>query len=85
GLGLTIPWPGPGLLDDLVIEGFEYGIYSTVNQYSLTFKNLTLRNQRKAGVFNREQTLLFDGLTSEQGPGIPVIDTELSQVVVLDG
>lgn len=85
GLGLTIPWPGPGLLDDLVIEGFEYGIYSTVNQYSLTFKNLTLRHQRKAGVFNREQTLLFDGLTSEQRPGVPVIDTERSQVVVLDG
>ncbi|MGJ3242079.1 MAG: glycoside hydrolase family 55 protein [Opitutales bacterium] len=85
GLGLTIPWPGPGLIDQVTVEGFDYGIYSQINQYSLTFKDLTLRNQRKAGIYNRKQALHFHRLLSQQRRGVPVLDTERSAITIVSG
>jgi hypothetical protein len=66
GLGLVLQWPGPALIDDLAIEGFDYGVYSNQGQYSVTFKNLTLNNQLKAGFYNKSQVINIHRLTSKQ-------------------
>jgi hypothetical protein len=72
GLGLTYNWPGPGFVQDLEIDGFDYGIYSTIGQYSMVFENLWLRNQRKAGVKNSRQMLRFRNVISENR--VPAFD-----------
>jgi hypothetical protein len=35
---------------NLEIEGFDYGVWYSENDYSMTFENLTIRNQRVAGL-----------------------------------
>lgn len=85
GLSFVMAWPGPGLIDDVRIEGFDYGIYSTIHQHSLTFKDITLRDQRVAGVFNANQILNFHRLTSRQSrPGVPAIEQHSGFITLVD-
>ncbi|MFC1805903.1 glycosyl hydrolase family 28-related protein [Planctomycetota bacterium] len=52
-IGLYMPkWPGPGLARDVLIEGFDTGVFITSDQYSWVFDRLTLRSQRKVGFVN---------------------------------
>jgi len=81
GLALADNWPGPGLVRDVTIRGFDRGIYSIVGQYSMTFRHLTLEGQRDVGIYNRGQMLWIDGLTSRNR--VPVLDA--SGIVVLVG
>ena len=85
GFVLGMAWPGPGLIDGMVIEGFDYGCLTRINQYSMTFKDITLRNQRKAGWNNRKQPIFIHGLTSEQSTDVPAVENELAQFVIVDG
>ena len=51
GIAMNRNWPGPGLIRNVEIAGFDYGIQMVNHwQYSMTFEHLTLRNQRKAGM-----------------------------------
>lgn len=85
GLALAMAWPGPGLIDDVRIEGFDYGIYSTIHQHSLTFRDVTLVDQRRAGVFNANQKLHFHRLISQQSrPGVPAVEQENGFITLVD-
>lgn len=65
GLALVTNWPGPALFKNVTIEGFDFGVWSTISQYSLTFENLALRGQRVAGFENSGQTVGIRRLRSE--------------------
>lgn len=65
GLAMVTPWPGPAIIKNVTVEGFDFGVWSTISQFSLTFENLTLRNQRVAGFENRGQTVGIRRLRSE--------------------
>lgn len=65
GLGLVTSWPGPALFKNVTIEGFDFGVWSTISQFSLTFEDLTLRGQRVAGFENSGQTVGIRRLRSE--------------------
>ncbi|NJK91858.1 MAG: hypothetical protein HC904_08555 [Blastochloris sp.] len=84
GLGLVTNWPGPSLIRNVLIEGFDIGVWSLIGQYSMTFENLTLRGQKEFGIFNRGQALFFRGLKSENS--VPAIrnTTPVTNVVVID-
>ncbi|MEO1575743.1 MAG: glycosyl hydrolase family 28-related protein, partial [Pseudomonadota bacterium] len=56
---------GPLLVRDVVVEGFNVGVDIFFNVNSLTFENLTLRNQRVYGLRNRQQSVSIRGLVSE--------------------
>jgi len=64
GLDLTRSEPGPGLIKDVVIEGFDYGIDALPGPFGMTFENITLRNQRIAGIRNKWHTLTIRRLES---------------------
>jgi len=67
GLAMVTNWPGPALFKNVTVEGFDFGVWSTISQYSLTFENLTLRGQREAGFENSGQTVGIRHLRSENG------------------
>jgi hypothetical protein len=46
GIDMTRSWPGPALVSNIVIDGFEQGIVVGGAEYSMVFENVTLTNQR---------------------------------------
>ena len=64
GLDLTRTEPGPGLIKNVLIEGFDYGIDALPGPFSMTFENVTLRGQRLAGIRNKWHTLTLRRLES---------------------
>lgn len=82
GLGLVSNWPGPALIHDVSITGFDLGIWSTIGQYSITLDEITLTNQRSVGIHNQWQSLFIAHLHSENT--VPaVINAVHSGTVVL--
>lgn len=65
GIALVTNWPGPALFDSIRIEGFDYGIWSTISQYSLVFDRIELEGQRCVGIHNNGQTLTIRRLRSQ--------------------
>lgn len=85
GLRLTREWPGPCLIRDVVIEGFERGIQSSHFQYSVTFVNLTLRHQRTVGILNSDNVLAFEGLESQNAVRVVRSTGESGAIVIVGG
>jgi hypothetical protein len=52
GLELTRNWPGPNMFKNVEIDGFDNGIRVNYIEYSQTYENITLRNQRVVGIRN---------------------------------
>ncbi|MBW4634280.1 MAG: DUF4347 domain-containing protein [Iphinoe sp. HA4291-MV1] len=71
GLDMQRGWPGPCLIKDVQIEGFDYGIQLSYSEYGPTFENITLKNQRVAGIRNVHGVLTIRGLNSTNS--VPVI------------
>ncbi|MBO9998033.1 MAG: hypothetical protein J7641_03330 [Cyanobacteria bacterium SID2] len=71
GLALTTPWPGPALVKNVSIEGFDVGVATDHNEYSNVFENLSLSNQNVAGFLNEGNISTFRGLTSDNS--VPAI------------
>jgi hypothetical protein len=65
GLKLTRNWPGPCLYKNVLIEGFDHGIEVAHYEYGNVFEHITLRNQRVAGLVNRQNMLAIRNLVSE--------------------
>jgi hypothetical protein len=55
---------GPCLMKNVVINGFDYGIKVANNEYSLTFEDLTLLNQKRYGIYNANNVLSIRHLFS---------------------
>ncbi len=83
GLALVTSWPGPALFRNVRIEGFDYGIWSTIGQYSQAIEHLTLEDQRVAGILNQKQMLSIRGLTSRNA--VPALRLESGLTVLIDG
>ena len=82
GLGLVCNWPGPALIKNVRIEGFDFGVWSTIGQYSMAFEHLELEGQREAGIWNGSQPLSIRGLRSKNA--VPAIkNTSWGSLVVL--
>jgi hypothetical protein len=64
GLSLDKPWPGPGLIQNLQVDGFDTGIFITHDQYSMTFEHILLTNQRQVGFVNSWNTVAIRKLKS---------------------
>jgi hypothetical protein len=65
GLSLDKPWPGPGLIRNVSINGFDTGIFVKYDQYGMTFEHIQLANQRQVGFLNSWNTVSIRDLSSE--------------------
>ncbi len=83
GLALVTNWPGPALLRKVSIEGFDFGVWSTIGQYSIAFEHLSLEGQRVAGISNSHQMLSIRGLKSRNT--VPAMKLAKGLVVLVDG
>lgn len=72
GLSLSRAWPGPCLIKNVRVEGFNIGIASRSHfQYGVTFEHITLASQKRFGIVNDNNVLSIRGLTSNNS--VPVI------------
>ena len=85
GLNMSRKWPGPCLIKNVQIEGFNYGIATRSQaEYSITFDTIALFNQKSAGIINDNNILSIRGLISNNT--IPVIKQNgIGLVTLLDG
>jgi len=75
---------GPCLLKNVVIDGFDYGIKVQNNEYSLTFEDLTLLNQRRCGIHNTSNVINIRHLVSTNS--VPAIynDNPAGLITLID-
>jgi len=65
GLDLTAPGPGPGLVKNVEIEGFDVGIQCLdMPSFCMTFEHITLKNQRHLGIYVERLPVAIRGLKS---------------------
>ncbi len=72
GLGLTRHWPGPALVRNVSIEGFDFGIRVEHYQYGMTFEHIVLKGQKKLGIWCNQNVLAIRDLQSDNR--VPVIE-----------
>ena len=83
GLLMTRNWPGPCLIKDVRIEGFDAGIRVAHFEYGNVFEDIALVGQRVVGLHNRQNMLAIRRLTSENAvPAIHAADANGLAVVV---
>lgn len=84
GLDMTRTWPGPSLTKNVTIQGFDFGIRVGNTEYGPTFENITLNNQRVAGIGNYGNTLALRAINSTNT--VPAIQnlTNQGSVILLD-
>lgn len=76
---------GPALLDDVIIEGCDYGMdFSDQNKYAMTARDITLRSQRVAGIRNNQNAFYVHRLYSSNS--VPVLsgNNQNAHTVILD-
>lgn len=84
GIALDRQWPGPLLLRQVQVEGFDTGIAVAHAEYGPTFERIVLRNQRRAGISNDGNTLAIRGLESENRVPAIVATRPWSSLILLD-
>jgi Pectate lyase superfamily protein len=67
GMDLTRNWPGPLLLKNISIKGFQVGIDLGTALYGPTLENITLQSQHLYGIRNINQTVSILNLKSTNG------------------
>jgi len=65
GISFTRSWPGPGMIHDVAIEGFDHAFKFEHYQYGMTFENIKLRNQRKMAVINPDNIAVMRNVDFE--------------------
>jgi Pectate lyase superfamily protein len=86
GIDMTRPWPGPGLLKNIQVDGFDTGIAVEHFEYAPTFENIILNRQNVAGFKNGANTVSIRGLVTT-GTATAVINGSYSNqasMVLLD-
>ncbi|MCX6854652.1 MAG: glycosyl hydrolase family 28-related protein [Verrucomicrobia bacterium] len=64
GIIMGKAWPGPGMVRNVTVDGFNYGIALYNAEYSMTFEGITLRNQKTAGMLNSGNIVALHQLVS---------------------
>jgi len=81
GIRMTRSWPGPSILRNVTIEGFDSGLKTGQSQYSITAENLVLKGQLKQGIDTGIQSLALRKVTSLNA--VPAISCRKGALVVM--
>lgn len=81
GLDFKRGWPGPCLIKNVSITGFDYGIDAAYREYSLVFSGIKLQDQRIAAIRNNGNILSLEKVTSNNG--VPAVENRAGGLVVL--
>jgi len=84
GLKIHRGLAGIGLIQNVMIEGFEYGFWFNQWKIGYVLENITLRNQHSAGIYNNDKLLSIRKLKSENKVPAILNHGEAGMVVILD-
>jgi hypothetical protein len=84
GLSMTRKWPGPALIRNLSIQGFDTGIATAQTEYGLTFDHIRLTDQRAAAIRNDQNALAIRDL-DVQGPAPAIVNGGEKGFVAVEG
>lgn len=62
GIAMTRKWPGPAMISQVEVQGFEVGIDTSNTEYSMTLEHVTLTGQRNIGLRNAHNALAIHDL-----------------------
>jgi len=82
GIDLTRQVPGPGLITDVRVEGFDVGISAARTSYSMTLEHVTLIGQRVTGLLNDSNMLSVHDLTVLTPAGSTAIENVTSSGLI---
>jgi hypothetical protein len=63
GVSMRRKWPGPALLQDLDVQGFDTGIAVANTEYGVTLDHVRLSGQRRVGLANANNSVAAADLT----------------------
>jgi hypothetical protein len=81
GIDMTKPWPGPCLIKNVRVEGFDHAILTKHSEYSVTFENVFVTRQRKGGFRNDGNILCLRRIQSLNA--VPAIESK-GMLILLD-
>jgi hypothetical protein len=81
GLDFSTNWPGPTLIKNVSIDGFDTGIFVRAAEYSLVFEDITLQHQRQIAISNDGNILSIRRLRSLNS--VPVIRNENARMSMI--
>ncbi|HEV2169865.1 MAG TPA: glycosyl hydrolase family 28-related protein, partial [Candidatus Binatus sp.] len=84
GIAMTRKWPGPALLQNVTIHGFDTGIAVAQTEYGLTFEHIRLEDQRGAAIRNDQNVLALRDLTVE-GRAPAIVNAGSEGFIAIDG
>jgi hypothetical protein len=84
GLSMTRKWPGPALIQNLTVDGFDVGIATAQTEYGLTFDGIRLAGQRTGAMRNDQNALSIQNLNIE-GPAPAIVNGGQKGFVAING
>jgi len=71
GIAMIRHYPGPVMLKNVSIIGFQMGIETAAYEYGITIEGITLSGQSVAGIYNQQQTISVRNLKcSDRVPAV---------------
>ena len=84
GIALTRKWPGPALLSNVSVEGFDTGIDVANTEYGVTFDSVDISHPRNNGLRNTHNVLSTYGLHVDGAPHAIVNAAQDGLIVLLN-
>jgi hypothetical protein len=84
GIDLRRGWPGPALVKNCSVEGFDYGLRQNHMDCSMTYEHLTFTGQRVAAVAANNAVMSLRGIVSRNATPAFVIEEGSAMVSILD-
>ena len=84
GLSMMRKWPGPALIQNLTVHGFDIGVATAQTEYGLTFDHIHLTDQRSSAIRNDQNALSIRDLDI-QGPAPAIVNSGENGFIAIDG
>jgi hypothetical protein len=85
GIALTRKWPGPLLLSDVTVVGFETGIDIANTEYGVTLESVSIDHPRQTGLRNAHNIVASHALRIVDAPHAIVNTGQDGMIVLLNG
>jgi len=84
GISMIRKIPGPGLIKNVTIIGFDIGFDYADGQYGMTLENITLKNQNKFGIRLSDNVLHIRRLSSENKVPAVILTKAIGVLTLVD-
>lgn len=82
GVSMVRRWPGPALISDVLIQGFETGIDIAYSNYSMTLDKVRIEGSRQYAIRNSSNVVSFSDLYIVTAAGVGVANLAADGLIV---